>query len=257
MALKQATCVPTGYPAWARRAQIGDYGGDLDKEGSELEGTTPYAGGWYRELQAMRGSGFAQKLGTLVHAENLALARFFSATCSRIPEKVRANSVPGRSDEKLDYWVEFLNIPTAPDDQKWQKRQRCAAHYRSSKGNIFTEVEAAVSDLLGEAFIELQLITGTDLATPPTQTFWPTVNPGPPAYDLGGGAWLSERCRLVVVVQQPSGVTLDEFLNLMDIQLYTLLDRMLPVWASWEWVVENDGFLLDLSSLDLEGLTPS
>jgi hypothetical protein len=257
MAIKQATCVPHGLPPWSRQASIGDCDGAIDKRSSSTEGVTPYAYSVYQELRAMRGSAYTQKPGTLVHVENLAIARMHAAVCLRAPEKIRANANPGRSDEKLDYWVDVLGVPVRDSDQRWQIRERCAAHYKAAKGPTLANVTEAVSDLLGDAFIEIQQMTGADLANPPTQTFWPGINPGPPSYDLGGGAWLSERCRLIIVVEQPDGMSNDDFLQLMNVQLFELLDPMLPCWTGWEWVVESDGFFLDLSSLDLEGLTPT
>lgn len=257
MAIKQATCVPHGLPPWSRQASIGDCDGHPDKRACSTEAYVPYAYSVYQELRAMRGSAYTQKPGTLVHVENLAMARMHAAVCLRAPEKIRANATPGRSDEKLEYWVDVLGVPVRDIDQRWQIRERCAAHYRAATGPTYERVVEAVSDLLGDAFVEIIQTTGSNLATPPTQTFWPGVNPGPAAYDLGGGAWLTERARIVVVVQQPSGITDEDFLQLMNVQLFELLDRLLPCWAEWLWVVGSDGFFLDISSLDLEGLTTS
>src|SRR5687767_14624030 len=193
MAIKQATCVPSGLPAWSREGAVGDYGGSLDKRASTTEAIEPYAYSVYRELQAMRGSAYTTKPGTLVHVENLAIARMHAAVCLRAPEKIRANANPGRSDEKLDYWVEVLNVPVRDQDQRWQIRERLAAHYKAAKGPTVESIVESVQALLGDAFVEIIQVTGAALGTPPTQTFWPGVNDGPPAYDLGGGAWLSER----------------------------------------------------------------
>src|SRR5687767_151807 len=153
MTIKQATCTPSGLPAWSREAAIGDYAGSLDKRASSTEGIEPYAYGVYRELQAMRGSAYTTRTGTLVHVENLAIARMHAAVCLRAPEKIRANANPGRSDEKLDYWVEVLNVPVRDADQRWQIRERCAAHYKAAKGPTLSNVVEAVSALLGDAFV--------------------------------------------------------------------------------------------------------
>src|ERR1041384_1219880 len=95
---------PTGSPAWTREAAIGDYGGDPGKRACKTESVVPFAYQVYRELQAQRGSAYsARTSGTLVHAENLALARLFAAIFFRHPEKLRANAVPSGSDERLSY----------------------------------------------------------------------------------------------------------------------------------------------------------
>lgn len=257
MAIKQATCVPHGLPLWSREAAIGDYDGHRDKRASETEGDVPYAYSVYQELQAMRGSAYTQKPGTLVHCENLAIARMHAAVCLRTPEKIRANATPRRADEKLDYWVDVLKIPIRDQDQRWQIRERAAAHFKAATGPTLERVITAVQDLLGEAFVEVVQTTGTVLGTPPSQTFWPGANPGAHAYDLGAGSWFSERCRLLIQVDEPPGMTREEFIQLMNVQLFALLDPMLPCWATWDWSLEGDGFLLDMSLLDLDGLTPS
>lgn len=257
MAIKQATCVPFGLPVWSREAAIGDYDGHPDKRASTTEGDVPYAYSVYQELRAMRGSAYTQKAGSLVHCENLAIARMHAAICLRAPEKVRANATPGRSDEKLEYWVEVLKIPVSDRDQRWQIRARAAAHYKSANGPTLANVTTAVQDLLGDAFVEVIQTTGLTLSAPPTATFWPGINPGASAYDLGGGAWFSERGRLLISVQQPPGMSQDEFLQLMNVQLFALLDPMLPCWATWDWAILDDtDFLLDISAMDLDGLTP-
>lgn len=257
MARKVATIAPTGQPLWSRDRQVGDYGGHLAKEASATEGETPYAWHHYREMQSMRGSAFTTKTNTLVDCENLAIARMQSAFASRLPEKIRANSTPGRSDEKLDYWVKVLAIPVRAGDRRWHIRELCAIHYRAARGPTLTVVMEALAELLPDVFVTIHTSVGTNLATPPDQTFWPLVNPGPAAYDLGGGAWLADRAYINIEVQQPAGMLIADFLQLMDVQMFTLLDRMLPAWVGWTWTVGSDGFFLDISPLDLTGLTPT
>jgi hypothetical protein len=248
-----ATCVPTGLPAWSRVADIGDYGGADDKRASETEGDSPYTVAVYRDLQNMRGSAYTKKSGTVVHAENLALARTIAAVGFRKPEQLRANAVPLTSGERLDYWVKVLGLPTRLNEQRWQLRQRAAAHYHAVVGPTRANVEAAVQELLGDVFVALYVNEGTDLATPPDPTFWPGINPGSSDDNLGGGAWNSIRCHVYVEVMQPSGMTIDEFLNITEVQLFQLLDRMLPAWATFSWF-HGDGFELDQDLLDFDSL---
>lgn len=247
------TCTPTGYPAWSRIANIGDYGGSPDKRASETEGDTTYAYAVYRELQAQRGSAYTKATGTLVHVEHIALARTLAATFFQLPEKLRANATPGRSDERLEYWATVLGIPFN-GRQRWQVRQECAAHYIAAKGPTRANVRDAVSTLLGDAFVELYTTEGTTLSSPPDPTYWPGVNPGTATYDLGGGTWRSVRGTLFVQVQQPSGMTDGDFDNLINVQMFQLLDRILPAWASFAWGTTSDGFYLEDSELSFAAL---
>jgi hypothetical protein len=248
------TCIPTGYPAWSRIANIGDYGGAPDKRASETEGETTYAYAVYRELQAQRGSAYTKLSGTLVHVEHLALARTLAATFFQLPEKARANATPARSDERLEYWAQVLGIPFGQTDQRWQVRQRCAAHYVAAKEPTIANIREALATLLGDAFIEVYTTEGASLSAPPSLTFWPVVNPGIAKYDLGGGTWMSERCRLFVHVQQPNGMLDGDFLDLVNVHMFALLDRILPARATWGWGTTADGFTLDESELDFDAL---
>lgn len=238
----------------------GDYGGSDDKRDSETEGDVPYAATWYREFQNARGSAYSKNTGTLVHCENLALARFYSAIFSRMPEKVRANAIPAKSDEKLDYWVAVLGVPRQIAEPKWRVRQRCAVHYRATQGPTIVNVRSVLGDLLGDALVDIITNEGADLTTPPEPTYWPGVFNGPPSYSLGGGCWYSKRCHLLVQTQIPPAMEFGAFLQLVNVNMFKLLDTMLPAWATFSWVTFTnvdgfDGFFLDISHLDLNGLT--
>jgi len=250
-----------GDPFLATRA-IGDYGGDLEKEDSETEGRAPYAAHILRELQEQRGTAYTTTPGRLVDVENVALARFLAATGPRLAEKLRANATPGRSDERLDYWRRYLAVPNKPGEPRWRTRQKLAAHYRVAKGATREEVTAALEELLGDIFVSVSWDEGASLSVPPTPTYWPDINPGPAASSLGGGAWLSTRAHLFVLVQIPAGLSVGEFLTAMNVDMPQLLDRMLPATKTFGWAT-SDGFILDgdpgseiasASFLDFDGM---
>jgi hypothetical protein len=270
------TVMLEGDPSWSRVRNIGHYGGALDKANSETEGRVPYAWAFYRELRAARGSAYRTVYeGTtqgLVHAENLAAARSEAARW-RASDKLANNALPLTSDERLGSWVETLGVETYPGDTIHDLRLRCAAKYQAGLGPTARVVDDAVQQLLGAAFVRTWRNAGTpvldafgfygaegttitDLASPPTPTFWPTINPGPAAFDLGGGTWLSSRSFYIVEVQQPDNMPLTTYLELLNVHLFNLLDRILPAWASFGWAegLSAGGFVLDLSDLDFDGM---
>lgn len=254
MANETTTIVPFGKPAWSREASIGDYDGSVDKEDSKTEGDEPYAAMWWRELRAMRGSAYTLKTSTIVDAENVALARHFAAVWSRTPEKVRANASPGRSDERLDYWAEVLNVPNRKTESRWTVRENCAAHYVASLGPTLANVQDSATALLGDAYVAVHTTTGANLASPPASTFWPGVNPGDQTYNLGGGTWSSSRCHLWIEAVWPSGMSRGDFDNLTRVQAFQLFDRLLPAHATFSTTV-GDGFILGTSLLGYDALT--
>lgn len=253
----EPTALVVGLPCWSREASIGDYGGDPDKVPSETEGVTPYAWYVYRELSAMRGSAYSGQLGgTIVHCEHLAIARMLAWCYWRLPEQFVANCLPGTADYALPYWAEVLGVPARASDQAWQIRQRCAAHYRATTELTLQSIQAALSDLLGDVYVDATFQTGSSLSSPPLLTYWPGVNPGPASRSLGGGCWASERSHLYVEVERVAGMSDSDYRQLINVQLFQLLDRMLPAYCTFA-AAEGGGFLLDISQLDFQGLTPS
>lgn len=250
-----------GSPTWSRNRTIGHYGGALDKQNSPTEARVPYAFTFYRELRGGRGSAYRTVYeGTmqgLVHAENLALARSEAARW-RASDKIANNALPLTSDERLGSWCVALAVNTYPGDTRHDIRLRCAAKYQAAIGPTARVVDEAVAQLLGPLFVRSWRITGTDLSTPPTPTYWPVANPGPAGYSLGGGAWFTDRCHYIVEVQKPSYMDTSTFLLNVNVHLFRLLDQILPAWATFDWAIglSDGGFLLDISDLDFSGMIP-
>ncbi len=242
------------YGEWGQSRNIGDYGGDLEKRNNTTEATVPYAAQWYREMHAARGSGYTTAPFTLVDFENLAISRMMSASFSRNAEKLRANAVPARADERLDYWVEVLGVPHAPSDPNWLLRQRCAAHYESAVAPTVANIESALQKLLGDSFVALHTYEGADLDNPPIPTYWPAGSHGPSSWTVGGSPWVSRRAFLRIEVQQPAGMSLAEFLQIMNVQMFQLLDRMLPAWVTWSWSQGSDGFRVGVDEVGVDGI---
>jgi len=257
----QVTTKLEGQPTWSRSRVLGHYGAAPDKMNSQTEARVPYAWVFYRELRAARGSAYrtvydGEKTG-LVHSENLALSRSEAARW-RSADKIANNSLPVTSDERLFSWQQILGVEVSPTDTRHDIRLRCAAKYRANTGCSIRAVDEAVAQLLGDLFVRCWRYDGTDLDTPPSPTF-PTYSPyttGPVAYSLGGTAWLSARCHLLVEVQRPPTMSLQTFLERTNVQLFELLDALLPAWATFDWStnVTGSGFLLDISSLDFDGM---
>lgn len=240
--------------AVGQRAEIGAYGGSDDKHDCRTE-QIPHAWSWYRFYQDARGTAYSKSPRSLVHAETLALARH-EASLTRASERRRCNALALTADERLEWHAEVLGVRRG-NEPRWQLRKTCAARDRAALGPAAPNVDDALRTLLGPAYVASWRQTGVDLATPPTQTYWPTANPGSAAYDLGSGAWFSERAHFVVEVQRPPGMNQRDFLYLMNVQLYDLLDRMLPAWATFNWAMNVvAGFALDTSFMDFDGFNP-
>ncbi len=254
--MAEVTITPTGSPAWSRKAKIGHYGGSLDKEDSETEGEVPYSWVWYQEIRDMMGDAFRQEQDGLVHAQRLALARSESAR-TRSAEKLATNGIPATAGERLGYWVEVLRVPIRPEETNHEIRQRAAAKFKAARGPTLAREDEVIEDTVGAARLKgVFRQIGVDLDSPPPQTFWPTENPGPTSHDLGDGAWLSERSHLVVSIEQTADLDDQTFLFLRNVQLFDLLDRLLPIWATFDIALDAElGFELDIDRMDFNALT--
>jgi hypothetical protein len=247
-----------GIAASTTHADFRDYGGDLNKRASETEGERPYAFAWYDELRAMRGSAYSKEAGTLVHCENLAIARSEAAR-TRCAEKLYKNSIPSTADEKLSSWATALGVHSRNGDRPADIRARCSAKFRAVLAPTVRNVDEAIAALLGDVYVSSSRIIGSALSSPPAITYWPTFNPGPASHgiarDTSGdrAPWLSERYHLTVVVQRPAAMPEGEFLDLVNIQLHQLLDSMLPAWATFSWAT-GIGFVIGVSQLGFTGI---
>jgi hypothetical protein len=249
------TVVPPGKPVWSRQARIGDYGGALDKRDCRTE-TIPYAWGVYRELRAMRGSAYTQSTTSLVHVENLAIARMFCGIL-RAAEKLESNSLPGTASDNLAEWATIEGVASYAGEAAWQLRLRAATRYRITGIPTRTVVEDALRQLMGSAFSSCLWSEGGLLSTPPSPTYWPGVNDGPLGLDLGGGTWMSRRAHLVVYVTRDFALNSQEFDNLVQFQMRDLLRYMLPAHATYDWAAVgdgSDGFYLNISLLSYDAL---
>lgn len=249
------------WGSWIPLPQIGTYGGDPSKEDSLTEGDLTYASQLYMEIQGMRGSAFSIAPSTYVHCENLALARFWGYQSFRLPEKMRASAVPERSDERLPYWCNILGIVPRPGEETWSIRQRCALSYKIALGPTNDTVVTAITDLLGDSLVGITFPTDDPFSTVPDGTYFYPTNPGDPTLSLtnaANGTWTSRRSSIRIQVQWLPTMTEIEFFDLVNTQLWQMLDTLLPAWMIWTWYQDlgHDGFLLDISHLDIDGFDP-
>lgn len=242
------------YGSWGHDRRIGEYGGSLDKTDNTTESVMPYSAQVYLAMKAARGSAYTDKDYSLVGCENLAISRFMSAVFYRTPEKFSANATPARATEKLDYWVEVLGVPRKSTDQDWELRERCAVHFEAALGPTLSNVTEAVRGLLGDAYVDLYTYYTDDFDTPPIPTFWNAGDDDGGAYSLGGHTWLSRRAHIRIETIEPPGMTRAEFLNLMNVQLFQLLDPMLPSWCTYNWSVGSDGFKIGIDKIGIDSI---
>jgi len=233
---------------------VEDYGGASDKENNTTE-IVPYAAQFYRQIQGLLGSAYSQELSGLVHVENLVDARQW-AWLRRLIEKLSCEMNPGTASGRLASWCTLLAVPWRYGEAESVLRGRCVASMRRFRGPSPQVVDDALSSLLGGWYVKSWRQWSDVLDPPPALTYWPVANPGPNAWDIGGGCWMSERCHLVVEVLMPAQADLGEFLTRMNVDMFQLLDKMLPAHWTFNWAVGvDDGFTLDIDQLDFGCLT--
>lgn len=220
---------------------------------------------WYSELQGALGSAYFQedgKLAPYIQVFVLALTRQLTAVDGTITRLVN-QTTPMLASDSLKQWADRLGVVITESDKPHEVRAKCLAKYRAANGPTIGVVTTALETILGNAFIEVFENTDPDGYF----TFWPVINPGNPDNNLGptadsgvgDGTWQSiNACHLLIHVQQPIGLNEDDFLYLLNVDMYNLLDVILPSWCTWDWTIDLDGFILgtddDESMLDFVAL---
>lgn len=227
---------------------ISHYGGALDKEDCQTE-VVPYAWSCYRALQDARGSAYTRERGTIVHAENLCMARLHAGRW-RDAERMSCESNPATASQHAEDWRKVLGVRLRPGDTAETIRTRNAAKMKAAVGPVGSAVDDAIASLLGTVYVRTWRNYDTETIADASGTFWPTVNPGADTRDLGGGPWYSDRQHLFVELQRSASVGDLEFYGKVD-ELNELLDRMLPATCTFDWGTgADDGFTLDEDLLD-------
>lgn len=251
----------TVYGSPLEDATIGDYGGALDKQASELE-AQPYAAGWLSFFESARGSAFRSDRQGLVHAENLALARHY-AWQTRLVEQFTSNQNPATAGVSLGEWVTILALdPSSTDAEK--RAAGAAKQSMAALGNTPQAIDSLVSSFLGDRYVKNWRTPGT-LTDPPGNTYGPAWETGPVAWDMGGGVWSSTRSKLTIEVTEPSDADRGNFDDSMG-RLFALLDDLTPAYMTFNWatgISDPDdadpeavrGFRLDLDRMDYVGLS--
>lgn len=239
------------------------YGASADML-DHAEGSRPYAWSFYRMLQGAMGSAYSKQLSGHLHAEHLAEARMH-AGAMRAAEKLFTNSLAHLADESLGYWVNVTGVTVYSDDTDVDVRAKCHARMILQSSNAQWAIDSACRAILRDAFVSILRFRGSDLDNPPTRTHW-AVNPGPTSFDLGFplgephyphltelGAWMSDRCRILVIVDRNAGFSEVKLKRLVNVDVADLLSRRLPAWTHWNWAY-SDCFRLGTSELGVNAL---
>lgn len=197
-------------------------------------------------LKQEMGSAYTKEDRSLVGARNIALARALGQMWM-LAQKIPNNAVPKTATDNLLEWAERLGVPVRPTDTEAMIRQACVAKYKLPAGATRENIQSSLSELLRTALLSITEFKSNTLASTTTETFWNAFNPGPPGLALDSeGAWISNRCHIVVSVQQPNNITFDQLLYLVNVQMAGLLDTLLPAYCTWEWNLGpyGSGFIL-------------
>lgn len=194
---------------------------------AKLGGGKPLARIYEENLQAAYPDALKPTVGSLLWIKTLTLARMGATTWEAL-ERYQANLVPGTSYELLLNWAKRLGVVVRDSDTVTEIRNACAAKYLiNTRGANEGAVYDVVKTLLGDMLVSINYNTGSDLDTPPDDTYW-SQNPG-------SVPWSSSRALVEIVAAKPATMSQDSFDFLMNVRLYNLLDILLPAWVSWHW----------------------
>lgn len=232
-----------------------------------LGNVSTYQEQFLAQIKAALGSLFTQENVSLVGAENIADAHTFAAV-AHAADALTWQTVPATSSDSLLAWAERLGVPVRPTDTASAIREMCVAKYQAQGGNTLTNINDSVSEILKTALVKIHYFYGSTLSNEPYQTRWKAGTAGLAINDLGGmagdpnppqhanGAWHSVRCHLLIEAQQPNSLSFDEFLYVLNVRLFDLLDQMLPAYATFDWTLGPNwaGFIIGESQINYTAL---
>jgi hypothetical protein len=226
-----------------KRFDIGDYGGDTDKQASQYEGDEPYAASVMDMLYGARPSSMTRSPNSYIGCETLAAARMIAHLIYRLPEKLEANLLPGTSDEALNYWLKLLNVPQG-SLPRWRARKLAATAYMSAKDPTYPVILEIAETSMGEFFEGIELHQSDDLAHPVYGTYWPGSGfEGDPADDIGGGTWTSRNDLITIRVSRPTAAQTAAFDEAAS-RCYDSLRVLLPAYKEIKVTKSKTGGLV-------------
>jgi len=232
-------------------------------------------------LQA-QGSAIATDIDSAAYVECYAKARLLADMWSTV---IRLGNQfdPNKMTDFLPRWEAIYGIVPSPTATLAQRRALIAskiANYGNSPTiQVVTDLLALV---LGDVFVTI--LYGSDTiqdgyyaGSAGIEGFVPgganvlggfdfpdqsVNNPNIPfGFTEGQGfnqqGWSSTMATLLIIVQQPVGMSNQTFLNIVA-QIDNNLENLMPAWATWAWAEYNSlgtlGFILDEQNLDKEAL---
>jgi hypothetical protein len=205
---------------------------------ARLGGSKPVARIYHEALRSALPSAIQSVPGSLADCETLATARVLACVW-KAQQRYEANLSPRTAYALLGNWAERFRIQVRDGDSVEYIQALCAWKHRV---NLYGPSEGAIWDacklVLGDHLVNVQYRHGTDLCSPPADTYWPE-SPGPVA-------WSSSRS--LITVQATRGeLDANEFGFLMRVRLAEVLDVIAPGYGSWDWEEVAGPVVSDLS----------
>lgn len=185
---------------------------------------------WLEEIKAALGDAFSKENISVVGAENIATALMLH-DLTNTAQRLEDNAIPASSYDLLLAWCDRLGITVSPDDSETSIRAACVAKYRAGDGNSELDVRESLEALLGDALLTIFYPRGID------------------------GYESNQLCHVLVCVDQPADMSFDQFLFLINVRMFDLLDKLLAAYCSFDFNLGvYSGFELDTSQMDLTAL---
>jgi len=211
---------------------------------------------WLDFIRSALGDFLGKNDTTYSYSETVIIARLF-ASLQKISESLVSEAFPNTASDMLYNWAIRLGVPVNEDDDPDTIRALCNAKYRLNDGPTEFNLNATITEILGDRLEEIIYHYSTDgyLSPAPTFTYDSYINP----YTGYGTQFLtpddyqvSERAHITLSVNMGT-LTEEDFFRLISVQLRNILELLLPCWATWDWTIGTSGFILALDQTDTGG----
>lgn len=204
------------------------YGG-LTPAPRRMGGGKPRLAHIVESLNRARGTAYDTSHSSTVYADNLAQARCLSGAWGtnqrlahvRVPKKLTGTT--------LSRWEKILGYVPDPSSTDVERRDTVAEKFEAfGVAPTRQAVVDLLTDKLGDVFVDLEYLSiANAIIIVPDGTY-------PFGSTNAAVAWSSSVARVLVRTQQPSNVSLGEFLTIVQ-RVFDVLEPLVPAWVTYDW----------------------
>jgi hypothetical protein len=195
-------------------------------------------------------------------SETQVTARLFAAIY-KFSESLISEFHPSTAVDMIRNWCNRIGIVIYQDDTIQSLRDRCSVKYKINSGGVQFRIINEIKNLLGNCLDGYEFengiewnynIDGSTFDPISYATHSPYENPLPFGSDiLHDDYQISDRCHFTIHVTKPDNITEETYYILLESKLPQILNWILPLWMTYDYVESDTGFIIAETIDDIDG----